>query len=123
MTNIKSNLGMYAEETINRTATFLSSRNICLIEKRELPIKIIKKVDSTTIVGKLLAKSYIDYFGVYKGKYFEFEVKQTIEEKLKLDIIKQHQFERIKFLSENNIFCFFVVYFSKYEKFYLIPGK
>ncbi|MDR1850517.1 MAG: Holliday junction resolvase RecU [Mycoplasmataceae bacterium] len=118
--NIKNNLGMYAEEIVNRTRNFLMNKNEIYFEKREVPIKIIKKTNDNTIVGKLLAKSYVDYFGYNKDKHFEFEVKQTQEDYFDVNLIKEHQLAYLFKLYENNIPSFLIVYFSKFNKFYLI---
>ena len=56
--NINKNKGMYIEELINRTIDYYwYNDNNIYIEKRFVPIKIIKKINDTTFIGKLLSKS------------------------------------------------------------------
>lgn len=70
---IHTNLGMYTESIVDRTIEYYNiHENQIFIEKRNVPIKIIKKIDNSTVIGKLIQKSYIDYFGVINNKYFEY---------------------------------------------------
>jgi recombination protein U len=89
--NIKGNLGLYAEEIINRTCEYYKDKKIAHIEKREIPMKIIKQINESVVLCKLMSKSYVDYFGSYMGKHLEFEVKQTSEQNFNTSIIKSHQ--------------------------------
>lgn len=114
---VHSNLGMYAEEVVNRSISYYQSRGIAHIEKREIPIKIIKKISVDTVLAKLLSKSSIDYFGHIKGKYIEFEVKESNSDEFNLSNIKKHQFEYMEKLVEEKIYPFILLYMSKYEKF------
>jgi recombination protein U len=121
--NLKSNLGMYAEEMINRSKDYYLSKNTLYIEKREIPIKIIKKIDEKTIVGKLCSKSFVDYFAIIKNKHVEFEVKQTNELTFPISLLKEHQYNHLLNMSKLGIYSFIIVYFSTYGKFMLIDIK
>jgi recombination protein U len=116
-----SNRGMYAEEMFNRTIEYYASHNIALIEKRAVPIKIIKDINPTSIVGKLLNKSLVDYCGCYLGRHLEFEVKETSQKQLSLGIIQPHQFDYLTTIVAQKGLAYLMVYFSIYETFYLIP--
>lgn len=115
-----ANRGMYAEELVNRTNSYYYERDIALIEKRYIPIKIIKILNENTIIGKLLAKSYVDYCGIYKGKHIEFEVKQTNNNNFDLSLIKQHQLKHLINNKRHGGIAFIIVYFNSLEQFYLI---
>lgn len=116
----RANLGMYAETIIQRSCDYYRLHNIAFFEKRQLPIKIIKKVNDSIIVGKLLCKSYVDFFGSYQGKHIEFEVKETTNDDFLLSLLKSHQLEYLEQISKQNIQCFLIVYFSKHDEFYRI---
>jgi recombination protein U len=90
---MNSNRGMYAEEIVNRTIDYYCVHKIALIEKRAVPIKIVKDVSNGMIIGKLLNKSLVDYCGCIKGKHIEFEVKETANDGFSLKQIQQHQYE------------------------------
>jgi recombination protein U len=120
---LKNNLGMYAEEIINRSKDYYLSKNTFYIEKREIPIKIIKKIDESTIVGKLCSKSFVDYFAIINNTHIEFEVKQTNENTFPLALLKKHQYNHLINMTKLGISSFLIVYFSVYSKFMLIDSK
>ncbi len=115
-----ANRGMYAEELVNRTNSYYYDRGIALIEKRYIPIKIVKSINQNTIIGKLLSKSYVDYCGIYKGKHIEFEVKQTNNINFDLSLIKEHQLRHLINNNKHGGIGFVIVYFNPLEQFYLI---
>ncbi|MDR2846742.1 MAG: Holliday junction resolvase RecU [Mycoplasmataceae bacterium] len=121
--NIKSNRGMYVEEIIARTCEYYSVNNIALIEKRQLPIKIVKNINNNMVVGKLLSRSTIDYSGVYHGFHIEFEAKQTNELFLSLSLLKLHQITHMQNLCEFNVNPFLIVYMEHYDKFFLVDFR
>ncbi|MDR2636261.1 MAG: Holliday junction resolvase RecU [Mycoplasmataceae bacterium] len=116
---VYNNRGMFAEEIINRSISYFQGK--VYIEKRELKIKIIKSQNNDLIVGKLLGKSFVDYFGFYNQIHFEFEVKQTEKEYFDINLIKKHQLEHLKNISALGVKSFIIVYMYKYDKFYVIP--
>ncbi|GHU47765.1 hypothetical protein FACS1894218_2880 [Bacilli bacterium] len=115
-----ANRGSYAETMIDRTCQYYQSNHIALMEKREVPIKILKRINETTIMGKLMSKSSVDYFGCYQMKHFEFEVKQTNERNFSLDMIKSHQLAFLKECVSYGVESFLVIYFGVYDKFYKV---
>lgn len=116
---INNNKGMYIEELVNKTIEFYLTNNICFLEKRNLPIKIIKK-NNEVVIGKLLKKSYVDYFGFIDGKYITFETKQTNEDFFMLSQLKKHQLEHLRLISSLNGISFLILHFFSYDKTYLI---
>jgi recombination protein U len=107
-----ANRGMYAEEIINRTIDYYLANNFCLIEKRNIPIKIVKTIGDNMIVGKLLSKSTVDYCGYINHKHIEFEVKQTNNPNFTIDLIKEHQYDYLRLAFRNGSLSFVVVHFS-----------
>lgn len=118
--NYYANKGMYIEELIEQSIKYYLANNICFIEKRYIPIKIIKKFGNL-IEGKLLSKSYVDYVGLIDGKYITFESKQTDEEKFMLNQIKEHQLEHLNLISRLNGYGFLILHFYCNDKTFLIP--
>ncbi|MDR1234772.1 MAG: Holliday junction resolvase RecU [Mycoplasmataceae bacterium] len=114
-----ANRGMYAEEMVNRTIDYLSNKN-CLIEKRNIPIKIVKDLNNNMIVGKLLCKSTVDYCGFVNNRHIEFEVKQTNQTNFHVDLIKPHQYAYLIKASQCNCMAFVIVHFSLCDEFYLL---
>ncbi|MDE5545076.1 MAG: Holliday junction resolvase RecU [Malacoplasma sp.] len=111
---------MYIEQLIEKTIDYYISNNICFIEKRYLPIKIIER-SQNIIKGKLLAKSYVDYYGLIESKYVTFESKQTEKEKFLLSQIKEHQFKHLRDINKLKGISFLILHFYCEDKSFLIP--
>jgi recombination protein U len=117
-----ANRGMYAEELFNRTIDYLNGSD-CLIEKRNIPIKIVKDLSNNLIMGKLLSKSTVDYCGYINHKHIEFEVKQTNQPNFDINMIKPHQYQYLTKAEQVGSVAFVVVHFSLFDEFYLLPIK
>ena len=75
-----ANRGMDFENDINLSNEYYKNKGICLITKRPTPINVVK-VDysqgAKITHAYFEAQSTTDYNGVYKGKYIDFEAKNT----------------------------------------------
>jgi len=116
---IKSNLGMYAEEVVNRTKLYYKDKNDFFIEKRNLPIKVLRHIEPNKCIGQLLQKSSVDYFGSNNGKFFEMEVKQ-VNDTFKISAIMRHQSD---YLNTHIDHSFLLIYFNNLNCFVLISWK
>ena len=120
--NINNNKGMYIESLINRTIEYLYNHDIAYFEKRNVPFKLCKKINEQMFLGKLYAKSTVDYTGVYKNHHLEFESKQTSAGNFDLHLIKTHQFNFLKNMYEKHrCICFFIIQFFDIDETYLLP--
>ena len=123
-----ANRGMTLEEDINLTNAYYIEKNIAFIYKKPTPIQVIK-VDyskNSAIIKEAYFKepSTTDYNGLYKGKYIDFDAKET-ESKTAFPIknIHNHQINHIKNIIENNGIGFLIIRFNKLNKTYLLEGK
>lgn len=119
---INKNKGMFIEKLVNQTIKFYIENKICFIEKRYLPIEIIKR-DKNKVLGKLLNKSYVDYCGILEKKYVCFETKQTDNDEFLLNQIKKHQLDHLKDIVLYGGYSFLVLHFFNHDETYLIPYK
>lgn len=119
---MQKNRGMYIEELVNKTISYYEANNICHIEKRNLPIKIVSKKE-TKIEGHLNKKSFTDFFGLIDGKYIDFESKQTNGDNFSLSLIKEHQIKHIIKINSFNGISFIVLHFFDLNKTYLLSWK
>ena len=77
-----SNRGMKLEKLINESNMFYLTHNRAIIHKKPTPLQIVQ-VDypkrSAAVVKEAYFKqpSTTDYNGVYRGKYIDFEAKET----------------------------------------------
>lgn len=109
-----SNRGMYLESIINYTIEIYNNERKALIFK-SCPKIIINQ-------GKyyFLNQSTVDYHGVFKGKYLCFEAKTTEQTTLPWKNIKPHQWDFLLLAEEQQAFSFILVYFTIYQKYYLV---
>ena len=95
------NRGMDLEDLLNDTNEYYNRIDKALITKKPTPIGIAKA--SYTNKGRVIEKGFfkapstLDYNGLYKGKYIEFEAKTTSNKTaLPLANFHVHQLEYIK---------------------------
>lgn len=107
---------MYLEQLVNRTSQYYDANNLGIIEKRQIPTRIIKKINEQTAIVKLLAKAKVDYFVYIDKKYFEIECKETSKAYFDLNLLMSHQHEYLNKLNTLNINGYLLIFFSYYEK-------
>ncbi|MGL5630428.1 MAG: Holliday junction resolvase RecU [Mycoplasmoidaceae bacterium] len=116
MINKFSNKGMYIEHIINNSAKYYAEQKICLIKKKQLPFVFSNQKKSS---GYIL-KSTTDYYGLYKGIYFDFEVKQTEKNYFYINNIKPHQLNHLKEVNFYGSLSFLILYFFTEDIIFII---
>jgi recombination protein U len=121
------NRGMILEEMLNVSNAFYLRENIACIHKKPTPIKIIKttKESSYQVIEKahFLAPSTTDYNGVYKGRYIDFEAKETMLKSFPLKNISEIQVNHLKTIVQMGGIGFLVIYLKFYNEVYLLDEK
>lgn len=120
------NRGMTLESDINLTNDYYQEKNIALIYKKPIPIKVLKvSTDKTRIKdGFFEKKSTLDYNGIYQGKYLEFDAKETDSKaSFPLANIHQHQIEHIKNVIKYHGIAFLIIRFNLLNKTYILMGN
>lgn len=122
-----ANRGMNLEEDINFSNEYYKEKDICVITKRPTPINIVK-VDyskGAKIIDAYFEKqSTTDYNGVYKGKYIDFEAKNTKNKtSFPLSNITKHQIEHLKLVNKHGGISFFIIQFESLDKVFLLDSK
>lgn len=125
---IYGNRGMDLETEINLTNKYYKDTDKAYIYKKPVPIKVTD-VDYKS-KGKLIRKAYFespsttDYNGIYKGRYIDFEAKETNSKtSFPLSNIHKHQIEHIRNIYRHNGICFIIVRFNKINETYLLMSK
>lgn len=122
-----ANRGMNLEESINISNDFYLEENIALVTKRPTPINVVK-VDyshGAKIIDAYFEKqSTTDYNGVYKGKYLDFEAKNTKSKtSFPLANISPHQIEHLRKVLYHKGIAFFIIQFEYYNEVYLLDAS
>ena len=117
-----ANRGMSLEEDINLSNEYYRNAGIALIQKRPTPINIVK-VDYSK--GARITDAYFekqsttDYNGVYKGKYIDFEAKNTKSKTaFPLSNISEHQIIHLKNVLKHGGIAFFIISFQLKDEVY-----
>ena len=121
-----ANRGMGLENDINETNKYYVTYDIALIYKKPTPIRITK-TDYVSMRVKdafFESPSTLDYNGVYKGYYIEFDAKETRSKtSFTINNIHNHQIEYIKKVIKHNGIVFLIVRFSLLDKNFILKGE
>lgn len=122
--------GMSLEEDINITNKYYLETNKAVIHKKPTPVQIVKvhyPRRSAAVINEAYFKqaSTTDYNGLYRGKYVDFEAKETKNKTLfPLANIHDHQIEHMKKVVNHGGISFIIIRFTTYdETFYLQAEK
>jgi len=120
------NRGMTLEQDINLTNEYYKEKKIALIYKKPIPIKVLKINETKTRIkdGFYEQKSTLDYNGIYKEKYIEFDAKETNSKtSFPLSNIHPHQIEHIKNVIFYKGIVFLIIRFNILNKTYILDGE
>ena len=121
------NRGMFLEHIINDSNTYYLSKDIAVIYKKPTPIKVLNvkfRSKQTTLIDKAVFSetSTLDYNGIYKGRYVEFDAKEChAKTSFPLSNIKKHQITHIRNILRHNGIVFLIIFMN--NKFYLLKGE
>ncbi|WP_053219443.1 Holliday junction resolvase RecU [Virgibacillus senegalensis] len=122
------NRGMTLEEDINETNEHYLVMNRAVIHKKPTPVQIVK-VDYPKRSAATIKEAYFkqasttDYNGIYKGKYIDFEAKETKSKtSFPLSNLHEHQVKHMKQVYEHGGISFLIVRFSMLDETFLFPS-
>lgn len=124
--NIYANRGMSLESDINQTNLYYNLNGIALVYKKPTPIKVVQVEYPKNKIKEAYFNepSTLDYTGIYKGKYLEFDAKETQSKtSFPLSNIHKHQMEHIKKVLEFGGIAYLIVRFTSLDKTYLLLGE
>ena len=121
-----SNRGMGLEDLINQSNNFYLEENIAIIHKKPTPITIVDA--SYDSHGRVITKAYfkepstLDYNGIYKGKYIDFDAKSTQNKtSFPLSNLHDHQYKHMLNVYNHGGITFLIIYMNSI--YYLLDGK
>lgn len=124
-----SNRGMTLEEDINITNEYYLEQNIAAIHKKPTPLQIVQ-VDYPKRSAAVIKEAYFkqasttDYNGVYKGKYIDFEAKETQNPtSFPLKNFHDHQIKHMETILKQDGICFVLLRFSLTEEIFLLEAQ
>lgn len=124
-----SNRGMTLEEDLNATNLFYLQGGIAVIHKKPTPVQIVQ-VDYPKRSAAVIKEAYFkqasttDYNGVYKGRYIDFEAKETrFKTSFPLKNFHSHQIDHMRQVLAQEGIVFVILRFSATEEIYFLEGK
>ena len=129
-TNINyGNRGMTLEGELNLTNEYYRETDKAYIYKKPTPIKITK-VDYPSRDKAVIKEAFFtipsttDYNGIYKGKYIDFEAKETRSKTaFTLQNIHPHQIKHIENVYKQKGIVFLIIRFTALNETYLLWAK
>ncbi|HLS35742.1 MAG TPA: Holliday junction resolvase RecU [Bacillota bacterium] len=123
------NRGMSLEEDINMTNEFYLSTNKAVIHKKPTPIQVVnvhypKRSAAVITEAYYQQASTTDYNGVYRGKYIDFEAKETKNKtSFPLGNVQEHQIEHMRSVVQHDGIAFFIIRFSFHNETFFLQAK
>ena len=119
--------GMSLEEDITLSNEYYLAMNRAVIYKKPTPIQIVKvdypKREAAKIVEAYYKKpSTTDYNGLYRGKYIDFEAKETKSKTFPFQNIYPHQIEHLNRIIQHGGIAFIIIAFTKLNEVYLLDA-
>lgn len=125
---IYSNRGMTLEEDLNETNKYYLTNKQAVIHKKPTPVQIVN-VDFPKRSAAVIKEAYFkqasttDYNGIYKGRYIDFEAKETRNKTaLPLQNFHNHQIEHMRDVVQQQGICFVILRFSSLDEVYLLEA-
>ncbi len=125
--NTYANRGMSLEADLKASNDYYLANDIAVIYKKPTPITISKvnypsRADAVIKEGYFRTPSTTDYNGIYKGKYIDFEAKETkLKTSFPLNNIHPHQIIHLKKIYKHGGIGFLIVRFTVINKTFLLP--
>ncbi len=120
--------GMTLEQEINESNQYYLAHDIAVIHKKPTPIQIVK-VDYPKRSAAVIREAYFrrpsttDYNGIYRGRYIDFDAKETKEKtRFPLDNFHQHQVEHMRSCLKQGGICFGLIKFVTLDQLYLLKA-
>lgn len=118
------NRGMDLEELINQANEYYLDEDKAVIYKKPTPIGILHVDYSRNRItdAYFKDKSTFDYNGIYRGKYIDFEAKESISKtSFPLSNIHKHQILHLRKILKHGAISFLIVEIR--NEYYLLKGE
>ena len=124
-----SNRGMSLEDDINQSNEYYLLTNQAIIHKKPTPVQIVNveyPKRSAAVIREAYFKlaSTTDYNGVYKGRYIDFEAKETKNKtSFPLKNFHEHQLLHMQHILDHGGISFVILRFSATDESYLFDSS
>lgn len=120
--------GMSLEEDISLSNKYYLLTDRAVIYKKPTPIQIVKVDYPKREAAKIVEAYYktpstTDYNGIYRGKYIDFEAKETKVKNFPFANISRHQIEHLQRIINHGGIAFIIIAFTTLNEVYLIDAS
>lgn len=121
-----ANRGMDLEELLNSSNEYYLEEDIAIIYKKPTPITIseVKYGEKERVITKAYFRtpSTLDYNGIYKGAYLDFDAKETNNKtSFPLQNIHAHQLKHMESVIRHGGISFLIIYMN--NNFFYLDGN
>ena len=88
-----------------------------------MKVEYPKRAKAKIVEAYYQAPSTTDYNGIYKGRYIDYEAKQTNSLSFNYELISKHQVDHLNKVDKHGGIAFVIIYFKSIDKIYLIDIK
>lgn len=121
--------GMNLEKDLNDSNTYYREVKRALLYKKPTPIQVVSVHYPARSAAKIVEAYYktpstTDYNGVYRGRYIDFEAKETKSKtSFPFKSIHLHQIEHLKSVYLHHGIGFFIFRFSAFQETFLLDAS
>ncbi len=120
--------GMSLEEDISLSNEYYLSTSLAVIYKKPTPVQIVKVDYPKREAAKIVEAYYktpstTDYNGIYKGRYIDFEAKETKVKTFPFANISKHQIDHLQRIIDHGGIAFVIIAFTSLNEVYLIDAS
>ncbi|HHU56221.1 MAG TPA: recombination protein U [Acholeplasmataceae bacterium] len=119
---------MLFENALNESNKYYLNKNIAVIYKKPTPIQVVRVDYPQRSKAKIVEAYYktpstTDYNGIYRGKYIDYEAKETNNFSFSFKHIAPHQINHLLQVDKHGGIAFIIIYFKRANEVYLIDIK
>lgn len=120
--------GMALENSLNVSNEYYLLKGIANIHKKPTPVQVVKVNYPERSKAKIVEAYYkipstTDYNGIYKGKYIDFEAKETNNKSFYFKFIHEHQVKHLLSIDSMGGLGFVIIMFRTLNEIYIIDIK
>ncbi len=122
-----ANLGMTLEADVEHTNEYYLQTGRAIVYKKPTPVQVVTVSYPSRNKAKIVEAYYktpstTDFNGIYKGKYIDFDCKETKSKtSIPLANIHDHQIKHLKNITDHGGIGFLIVYFKMHNEYYYLP--
>ncbi|WCN37078.1 Holliday junction resolvase RecU [Aneurinibacillus uraniidurans] len=124
-----ANRGMTLEEEVNESNQYYVAHEMAAVHKKPTPLQIVK-VDYPSRSAAVIREAYFrqpsttDYNGVYRGRYIDFEAKETRNHtSLPLKNFHEHQISHMRLVHKQDGIAFTIIRFTTQDETYVLDAS